>query len=91
VEIASGVTLVDFWATWCGPCRTMLPIMEQISKEIGDDAKVIKVNVEDHPDIAGQYSIRNLPAFLLMKNGDVMEEFSGRQDKATLLNAIRSL
>ncbi|MCF7791289.1 MAG: thioredoxin [Victivallales bacterium] len=89
-QTSSGVTLVDFWAPWCGPCKMLTPVLDQVAAEIGDKAKIAKVNVDDCPQLAQQFGIRNIPALFLIKDGQTVEQFIGMQDKKTLTNAINS-
>ena len=70
--IADGVTLVDFWATWCGPCKMMLPIMEELKAELEGSAKVLKFDVDENQEISSAYGVRTLPAFFVFKDGDVV-------------------
>ena len=62
--------LVDFWATWCGPCKTMLPILEEITKEYSDKIKIVKVDIEESMDLAKQYGIRSVPTMMVFVNGE---------------------
>lgn len=91
VEKFSGVTLVDFWATWCGPCQIMLPIIEELSKEIGAKAKVGKLNVDESPKIAEKFGIMSIPTLIIFKDGKEVNRFSGVQSKETLKKEIEKL
>ena len=71
--IKSGVTLVDFWAEWCGPCQMMLPILDQFSDSMGDKMTVAKVNVDENPEIAGQFRVMSIPTLIVFKDGAPVE------------------
>jgi len=88
--IASGVTLVDFWAPWCGPCRMQGPILEQILGTVAGRATIAKVNVDEAQDVAVKYSIRNIPALMVFKDGQMMKTFVGLQRGDVLLQAIEA-
>jgi thioredoxin 1 len=88
--IATGVTLVDFWAPWCGPCRMQGPILEQIVGAVADRATIAKVNVDEAVDIATKYQIRSIPALLVFKDGQVVKSFTGLQRGDVLLQAIEA-
>ena len=83
-EIASGVTLVDFWAEWCGPCQMMLPILEELSTKMEGKAKISKVNVDENPDLAAQFRVMSIPTLLVMKDGEVVEQLVGVQQADAL-------
>ena len=76
--------LVDFWATWCGPCRMVGPLVEEIANEYDGKAVVGKVDVDNNPEIAQKYGIRNIPTILFMKNGEVVDKQVGAVPKQTL-------
>ncbi len=84
----SDVVLVDFWAPWCGPCQMLLPVIEELSEEIGDGAKICKINVDEEAEIASKYGVMSIPALKVFKNGEVVEEATGVQSKEQLIEMI---
>ncbi|ADP69642.1 thioredoxin [Rhodomicrobium vannielii ATCC 17100] len=95
VKNAELPVLVDFWAEWCGPCRTVGPILEELSEEFAGQLKVVKLDVESNPGIAQAYNIRGIPALLLFKNGEVAGQQIGalpkQQLRAWISGAIASV
>ena len=85
--VDSGVTLVDFWAEWCGPCRMVTPVLEELQNELGDSAKIVKLNVDENPNIAQQFGISGIPTMLLFKDGRVVDKLVG----ASSINTYRDL
>ena len=79
--------LLDFWASWCGPCRMVLPIIEQIAGE-RDDIKVAKINVDDEPELARQYGIMTIPTLMVIKDGQVVKQSAGAKSKAQILDIL---
>lgn len=86
---SEGLVLVDFWAPWCGPCRMLGPILEELEKEMGEDVKVCKVNVDEEGALAQQYGIMSIPAVFLFKGGEVVETMIGLQPKESFEEALK--
>ncbi|MDE6908227.1 MAG: thioredoxin [Lachnospiraceae bacterium] len=80
--------LVDFWADWCGPCKMVAPIIEEIAKEL-KDAKVGKVNVDEQPELAAEYRIMSIPTLMVFKDGEVVKKAVGAVSKAEILNLLK--
>ncbi|MCG8326432.1 MAG: thioredoxin [Chitinophagales bacterium] len=85
-----GVAVVDFWAEWCGPCRAITPIIEELSKEYNGKATIGKVNVDENPEVSMKYNIRSIPTILILKNGEVVEKQVGITTKQKLVDKIES-
>ena len=82
--------LVDFYADWCGPCKMMSPVLDQLSVELEGKIKIGKVNVDDDPELAGQYKVMSIPNFVLIKNGRVVDQVIGAVPKAQMLSKIQA-
>ena len=78
---SSKPVLVDFWAEWCGPCRVLGPILDDVAKELGEKAQIVKVNVDDNPELAQKYGIRGIPTMIFFKNGQAAKTLVGVQAK----------
>ena len=83
--------VVDFWAPWCGPCRTIAPILEQLAGELGEAAKITKVNVDENAGLAQKYNVRAIPTILLFKDGELKDQIVGLVQKEALRQKIQSL
>ena len=90
VAKASGPVLVDFWASWCGPCRMLSPIVDQLAEELGGKVKVGKVNVDDEQALAEQFRIMTIPTLMLFKGGQQVAASVGVKSKADLLDMVNS-
>ncbi|MDR3672345.1 MAG: thioredoxin [Holophaga sp.] len=82
--VAEGITLVDFWAPWCGPCRMIAPILDELAGELKDKARIVKINVDENPLVAGQFGVMSIPTLLLFKNGQKVDQKVGGQAKPQL-------
>lgn len=80
--------LVDFWAPWCGPCKMIGPIVEELASEFGDKVKIGKVNVDNDQELAGKFGIRGIPTVMLFKGGEVLNSFVGLRSKEDLAGAL---
>ena len=87
---SSKVAVVDFWATWCGPCRMLSPILDEVEAEMPNDITVVKVNVDDADEIAAQYRIMSIPTLLFFKNGKVVDKTVGAMPKNALVDKIKA-
>ena len=87
-DIAEGVTLVDFWAEWCGPSRMMLPRLEELASKVEGKAKVMKMNVDENPNTPSSFRIMSIPTMILFQNGQPVEKLVGIQDVETLSTLI---
>lgn len=83
-------TLVDFYATWCGPCKMMTPVLEKLKGEMGERVRILKIDVDKNPDISAKFQIRGVPTFMLFKKGEVLWKQSGAMDLNTLKGRINN-
>ena len=87
--LGNKLVIVDFWATWCGPCRMLSPILD-VEEEMADQIAVVKVNVDDAEEIAAQFRIMSIPTLLFFKNGQMVDKTVGAMPKATLVERIKA-
>ena len=85
------VAVVDFWAEWCGPCKLVGPIIEELSNEYGEKAKIGKLNVDHNPSVSMQFGVRSIPTILFIKNGQVVDKQVGAASKATLKQKLEAI
>ena len=83
--------LIDFWAPWCGPCKAIAPVVEELAKEYGGRLKVMKMNVDDNPQTPSRYGVRGIPNLILFKGGQVQDQIVGAVPKAQLVKAINQV
>jgi len=87
---ADKLVIVDFWAEWCGPCKMIAPLLDEVAKEMPDKVKIVKVNVDNEQQLAQQYGIYNIPTLIFFKGGTVCEQIQGTTAKKILVEKINS-
>ncbi|NVO21162.1 MAG: thioredoxin [Bacteroidetes bacterium] len=90
-QTKSGIVLIDFWASWCMPCKMMSPIINEVADEVGEKARICKLNVEEHQQLSSKFSVRNIPTLILLKNGKEIDRFVGVKTKDFLIKQIQKI
>lgn len=90
-QIKNNITLVDFWAPWCMPCKVMAPVLNEIAEEAGSGIQVCKVNVDNYQSIAAEFAVRGIPTMILFRNGKEVTRFVGVKQKNFLLEQIKKI
>ena len=90
-SIEKGITLVDFYADWCGPCRMIAPIIQELAVELKDQATIAKLDIESSQNVASEFSVTSIPTIIVFKDGKEMKRVVGVRDKQTLKNLILSI
>jgi thioredoxin 1 len=89
--VKEGVSLVDFWAPWCGPCRMIAPVIEELAEEFEGKANICKVNTDEQQDLAVKYGIRSIPTIIFMKDGEIVDQMVGASSKQAFADKINGL
>ena len=88
-ETSQGLVLVDFWATWCGPCKMIAPVLEELDSEMSDTVKIAKVDVDENPETAGNFGVMSIPTLILLKDGVIVDKAVGFQPKEALAELVK--
>ncbi|MFC0301889.1 thioredoxin [Virgibacillus soli] len=87
-ETSKGLVLADFWAPWCGPCKMIAPVLEDLDGELGDKVKIVKLDVDENQETAGKFGVMSIPTLLLFKDGNIVDQVIGFQPKEALADLI---
>lgn len=83
--------VVDFWAEWCGPCRALIPTLEEVSQELADEAVIVKLNIDENPEKTSQFGVRGIPTLILFHKGEMIQTRVGGMPKSKIIDWIREL
>lgn len=86
---SEGLVLADFWATWCGPCKMIAPVLEELDAEMGDEVKIVKLDVDDNQQTASQFGVMSIPTLLVFKDGEKVDQVIGFQPKEALKSLLQ--
>jgi thioredoxin 1 len=89
-EIGSGLVLVDFWAPWCGPCKMIAPVLEEVDGEMGEQVKIVKLDVDENPETSAKYGVMSIPTLLVFKDGEQVDKVVGYQPKENLTSLLQN-
>lgn len=87
-ETGSGLVLADFWAPWCGPCKMIAPVLEELDGEMGDKVKIVKIDVDENQETAGKFGVMSIPTLIVLKDGEVVDKVVGFQPKEALAELL---
>ena len=87
-ETSKGLVLADFWATWCGPCKMIAPVLEELDDEMSDKVKIVKLDVDENQETAQKFGVMSIPTLLLFKDGEVVDQVIGYQPKEALVELV---
>ncbi|ELR8717539.1 thioredoxin [Campylobacter jejuni] len=90
-QAKEGVALVDFWTPWCGPCRMLAPVIDELANDFDGKAKICKVNTDEQGDLAAEFGVRSIPTLIFFKNGEVVDQLVGAQSKQAISDKLNSL
>ncbi len=91
LNYTDGPVMIDFWAEWCGPCKALLPVIEELAAELPENIKICKLNVDENTELARQFRVMSIPTCIFFKDGNETERFVGSRDKSEYVNTLTSM